>query len=175
MATLRSIGVQLQNLIVRGVVSRAGHKYQVKWLGDRVTPPVENFQPQGLYFRAPVGSECAAISPTGDTANAVLIGLHKRSAEPTDTIPEGAGGLHYLGTFGVYLAPDGTVHLGGGVAASDFVALAAKVTTQLNVLKAAIEDAVPVPNDGGVALQAGIVAALTDWPGDVAATKVRAT
>lgn len=56
------------------------------------------------------------------------------------------------------------VRIGG----AEPVALASLVATELGVLKDAISNAVPVAQDGGIALQAGIVAALADWPSSVA-------
>jgi hypothetical protein len=61
------------------------------------------------------------------------------------------------------------------VGGADFVALAAKVATELNVLKSAITSAVIVPLDGGASLKSSILTALTTWPGSVAASKVKAT
>jgi hypothetical protein len=61
-----------------------------------------------------------------------------------------------------------------GAGASDFVALAALVTAQLDDLKDAIKDAAVVANDGGAAFKANILTALTGWPRNVAASKVRA-
>lgn len=62
----------------------------------------------------------------------------------------------------------------GDETASDFVALASLVTDNLNALKDAIANAVPIAQDGGVGLQNTILAALADWPTDLAATKVQA-
>lgn len=131
MLSVRALTTKIINLCVRAVVTRSGEQYQAQWLGDRVTPPVENFQPQGLHFRVPVGAEHLLLSPCGETSAAVMIGAHKRNAMPKDTLAEGEGGLHYLGTFCVFVAKDGTVNLGGGVAATDYVALAAKVDTAI--------------------------------------------
>lgn len=64
------------------------------------------------------------------------------------------------------------IKLGGG---SDFVALAALVSSELSELKSAISGAATVPNDGGSAFKTAVVAALAAWPGSVAATKVKAT
>lgn len=52
------------------------------------------------------------------------------------------------------------VRIGG----SEAVALASLVAEQLSALKDAISGAVPVPNDGGAALQTQILAALATWP-----------
>jgi hypothetical protein len=61
-----------------------------------------------------------------------------------------------------------------GENANNYVALANLVVDELNVLKAAISGAAVVPNDGGAAFKANILAALATWPGSVAATKVKA-
>lgn len=71
------------------------------------------------------------------------------------------------------------VHLGQG--ATDFVALASLVLGQLQRVEDAITAGVPVPMDGGAALQTTILAALAGvlppnlpYPQSVAATKVKA-
>lgn len=83
----------------------------------------------------------------------------------------------------IHIKPNGEVHL-GGEAAADWVALAAKVGTELNAirtdidtLKAAFVAWVPNPPDGGAALKT----AAATWSatplgvaGSVAATKVKA-
>ncbi len=74
----------------------------------------------------------------------------------------------------IHLKTDGTVHLGGENGAQ-FAARASDVTTQLNTLKSAISGAAVVANDGGAALKANIIAALSGWPGSVAASKVKIT
>lgn len=63
----------------------------------------------------------------------------------------------------------------GSSAASDAVALSTLVIAQLNALKTAITNWVPVPNDGGAALKTALTAGLfPSWPASVGATKVRA-
>jgi hypothetical protein len=69
---------------------------------------------------------------------------------------------------------DGTNNLGAASGAA-FVALASLVTAQLNALKAAIVGWTPVPNDGGAALKAALTTLFSTWPGNVAATKAKAT
>jgi hypothetical protein len=72
------------------------------------------------------------------------------------------------------------IHVGGGIlrvgpdAGAEFVALSEKVEAQFQTLKDAITNAVPVPQDGGVALQSTILAALAAWPASVAAEKLKA-
>lgn len=68
----------------------------------------------------------------------------------------------------------GTVHLGAS-SATAFVALSTLVSAELTALKTAIAAAVVVPNDGGASLKSTLLAALASWPGNVAATRVKAT
>ncbi len=130
----RFLRVKIQNLVQRGVVTISGERYQGTHLGGRVADDLEHFAPQGLHFRAPVGSEYLQLHPVAETANAVMVCAHDRSGLPSDTMAVGEGGLHYRGTFKVFVSADGKVHLGGGIAASDFVALAAKVKTEIERL-----------------------------------------
>lgn len=59
--------------------------------------------------------------------------------------------------------------------AQDFVALAAKVFTELAAIKSAITGAVVVAGDGGASLKTTILAALASFPGSVAAQNVKVT
>ena len=61
-----------------------------------------------------------------------------------------------------------------GAAASQFVALADLVKTNLDTLKAAIAAAPTVPLDGGAAFKSSLVAALSAWPSPMASGKVQA-
>lgn len=70
--------------------------------------------------------------------------------------------------------PDAIVLGAEGVEAK-YVALAEKVEAELAALKDAIANAPVAPTDGGASFKAGILSALTTWPGDVAAEKVKAS
>lgn len=61
----------------------------------------------------------------------------------------------------------------GDQTATDFGALASLVATQLTTLKTAISAAPVVAGDGGASFKAVLLAALSSWPGSVAATKVK--
>lgn len=89
----------------------------------------------------------------------------------------------------VWLKADGTIELlTGGTAivvdadgvrlgsrdATEFVALAKLVAEQLTALKEAIAGASVTAADGGATFKSGIVTALANWPGSVAAKKVKA-
>ena len=73
----------------------------------------------------------------------------------------------------LHLKPNGEVHAGAATASS-FVALATLVAAELTALKTAISGAAVVTGDGGAAFKTNLLAALASWPGNVAATKVKA-
>lgn len=124
----------IRNLISRIAVNRPGAQPQVTGLGDRVYPDVENLQPQGLYFNPPAGAQGAMLSPAGDPSVALLVGV---GGDVPVAPAAGEGGLHYLGTYKLFLAADGSVHV-GQKDPTDFVALASKVDAQLTAFKTAI-------------------------------------
>lgn len=67
------------------------------------------------------------------------------------------------------------VHLGGdsGEDVAQFAAMSNKVEDALSTLKSVFDGWTPVPQDGGAALKAALSTALVNWPGSVAATKVK--
>lgn len=124
----------LKGMVTRVTVTRAGDKPQMRWLSARITPDVEVMHAQGLYFIAPRGAQGAGLAPSGDPSVAFAVGLG--GDKPAAPEP-GEGGLHYLGEWRVFVAEDGTVHL-GAKDPSDFVALAGKVDTAIAELKTAV-------------------------------------
>jgi phage gp45-like len=137
--------VALQNAVARGVVNRMDPDAafaQIQTLGARQRPDTEVLQGQGVHFKAPDGSDCIALAPAGDSGSAVAIVAGDRTQLPALSVPPmlpGEGGLHYLGTWKVYLSADGTVSLGAApLDATDFVALASKVDAAIVALKVAI-------------------------------------
>jgi len=129
----------------------------------------------GLYVSSRALARAAhATGPEGalaDTDGAVVLGSDGDAARIT-LRPSGVVEIAQGSAVVAKIDADGTVHLGG--AAGSLVALASLVNTQLTALKSAINDAAVVPNDGGAALKANIMAALASWPSSVAATKVSA-
>lgn len=170
----------LRNMVTRVFVNRSGERPQVEWFGGRVTPDATVLEPQGLHFVAPAGAGGAQLAPGGDPSNAVLVGLG--GSKPADSIAEGEGGLHLLGTFKIFLAADGTLHL-GAKDPSDFVALAGPVADALQALsdriavfEAAFAGWTVVAMDGGAALKAsytGSSMATGPGPGTIASATVK--
>lgn len=117
---LRRLRNMLQNLITYAAVDRPGTRYQVSGVGEHVRPAVDHLEPQGLHFRAPAGARGVALQPGGVPENVVL--LNAQGTTPGDALEPGMGGLHYLGTYKVFLDEDGNVRLG----ASNASALAAR-------------------------------------------------
>lgn len=131
---VRKLRVLMQNMITRVVVDRSENAgdYQVLWGGDRVTSKLEHLEPQGIHFRAARDAGGVVVNPGGTREGALL--LVAGGIVPNDVISEGEGGLHFLATWKVFLAQDGTVHLGSHEA-PDFVALASKVDAELKALR----------------------------------------
>jgi hypothetical protein len=140
--------VGLQNAVARGTINRNepdGQFAQVQTVGGRPRPETEVLQGQGVHFKAPDDADCLVLAPTGDSGNAVAVAAGDRAALPNDiTLAPGEGGLHYLGSWKVYLAADGTLHLGAKSdlepAPLDWVALASKVMLALLEIKDAFDN-----------------------------------
>lgn len=150
---MRNILVRLQNLITRVRVDRPGGKPQVAGRGDAVYSDREVFEPQGVHFVAAADAQGVQLSPDGQTSAGIVVGLGGQ--KPADGSP-GEGGLHLLGTYKIYLALDGKLHL-GAKDPGDFVALASKVDAAIATLSAATAagfGAVTAPGGGPAALAA---------------------
>ncbi len=148
----------IRNVIARCKVDRTGIKPQLTWLGGaRTTPDVEHMQPQGYHFIASADAQGVLAAPAGDPSVAVSLGLGGPIPDGDDA--PGEGGLHYLGSWRVYLAADGTIHL-GEKDPGDAVAVASLTAAELQALSdrlAVFERIfatwVPVATDGGAALK----------------------
>lgn len=108
----------LFGMIMRGIVTLVddGKKCQALQLEvldeDDVVEDVENFQPFGVSFRAPVGSEAIVCAVTGDQNHLVVLGIQNRSKRPKN-VKENEGGLYVNGVYRVFLDENGVVYLGG--------------------------------------------------------------
>jgi phage gp45-like len=132
---LRKLRVRIENAITRAVVERADAAAEYlhrKWGGDRLSPGVENLEPQGLHCSPPAGASAVLLAPGGSRAGVVALGVG--ASTPTDALEAGEGGLHLLGTFKVFMATDGTLHL-GKKDPDDYVALASKVDAAVSSLR----------------------------------------
>lgn len=76
---------------------------------------------------------------------------------------------------GVHIVPAGSFRRfsKAGSTTADFVALATETAAQLTTLKSAISGAAVVAGDGGASFKAAIIAALSSWPGTIAATSLK--
>jgi len=141
----RKVWSKVSTAILRAVVDRTSDDalisiVQAKWLGDRVSADVEYKQPQGLYFRPVSGAEGLYLAVAGNTSSGVLIAAQSRDDSPGGGgIAEGEGGMYYAGEFKVFLDSSGLVHL-GAKSGADYVALAAKVKTDLDAIKSFLDE-----------------------------------
>lgn len=137
---------RIKTLIQRVIVDRSDDggqvpEMQIKRFQDRAEV-VEEFKPQGLYFRTPADAEGIMVSPGGSSSNAVLLSAQDRDRWPAGgSIEEGEGGLHYLGAFKVFLDKDGIVYLGAPKGDADLTEGVRddKVQTELARLKSELD------------------------------------
>jgi len=102
----------------------------VKGMGEQ-THQAEHMQPAGLTAR-PTSGEGVAVAVGGNPDNLIVLGLANFSNRPTD-LAAGDTSLHDEHGGEVHLSETGIeIHQGG---VTDFVALAAKVLTELNDIR----------------------------------------
>lgn len=174
----------IRNLIVRCAVETPGLRPVLLWLSRRLSSGTEVFEPQGVHFRAPADAQGLLLSPNGDPSNAVAVGLSGEYPDETgeNALQPGEGGLHYLGTWRIYIDRFEAVHLGERNAA-DWVALKSLVEAELQKLsdRVAVFERTfaawtPVAMDGGAALKTAYEAdpgTPGAAPGNVGSTKVK--
>lgn len=126
------------------------------------------FLPVGLVprSRALQRAGAAGTEPLNPRPTGMVLGFDDEDGARVLVRANGAIEMETGGATAVKVDPSGTVNLGGAADAA-FVALASLVTAELSALKAAI--------DGGAAFKANLMTALSAWPGNVAATRVKAT
>lgn len=180
----RALGNLVTHVVKRGIVARsyfsdAVQKVQASMLDDDDVDDMPVYGPQGVSFRTPVDAEVMVIHPMGDPDQPSCIGTDQRGARPTEKpgggeVPEGAGGLHFLGSWRVYLSDDGVVYLGGAESSDEFVALATKVLNELNDIRTKFDAHIHVTTATvGATATAGVIAPPS--PGMGAAGSVAAT
>ena len=120
---------------------------------------------QGIPVRVGIPGAVAIMS----AGAIVLVGWEKGDSALPYAVPSWEAGASVT-----KLILNGSTVIAGAETGAQFVALANLVTQNFNTLKAAISGAAVVPNDGGAALKANILAALAAWPSSVAASQVKA-
>jgi phage baseplate assembly protein V len=175
---LRRLESRLNGMIARAVVATVNdalktQRIQLTIRGDNEVANAEHFQPYGLSFVPPSGSEAVALAVAGARSHTVAI-----CAQHPDKRPKGSdektGGLYTEGEWRLFIDADGIVHIGQEVGAA-FIPRDDLVQQQFVALKNAINAAVPVANDGGANLKTTLLAALASWPSSTAATKGKVT
>lgn len=140
-----------------------------------ITSPMAKGDTVLLIFNTRAPTEWRTTGETGTPADARLHGIGYPVAIPgylsnIATVPDTDDSIGRPGGLRIHWG-DGVVNVGDGTLK---VALADKVTAQLNTLKSAISGAVVVPNDGGLSLQTTILTALAAWPAAINSTNLAA-
>lgn len=176
-AWYRQLRNRLDTLISRGVIERVNdnrktQRVQATLLSEECEDDIEMLQPYGLSFVPPIGSEFVALAVGGARSHTVGLGAGKPGDRPIGA-NAAEGGLYTSGTYRVFIDEDGVVHLGERVA-DDYVALAAKVLTELQAIRtwANTHKHTGVTTGSGTSATPDITLAA---PASVAATKVKAT
>lgn len=182
-AAIRLLRARLDAVIARAVISRVNdalktQRLQLQILADETVDDVEHFQPYGLSFVPPVGSECIALGVAGARSHTIAICAQHPDQRPKD---KGAktGGLYTSGVWRLFIDANGIVHLGADSGA-EFVALAQKVLNELNAIRTKFDAHIHTTTATiGLGPTLGVIAVPTSTfggpAGSVAATKVKAT
>ncbi len=159
------------NLIVGRAVLEAAKNadgmlvMKVSLLSGEAAEDLEFFQSFGHASMPVAGSEGIAAAVGGNRNHLVLLAMCDRQNRPGD-LAEGESSLYSTGVR-VYARADGTIELGG---VADFVAMAAKVETELNALKDAINTHThAVSTTGSASAQSGTAAPAAGAAGAVGA------
>lgn len=180
----KAAGAILRAVITASKDAESSIQCEARWLADRDDVDLEYKQGQGVFFRPVAGAEGILLTPAGNRACAVLVLAEKNGGTPGGgSIGEGEGGLHYAGTYKVFLDSMGLVHL-GAKSGAEFVALADKVKTELDGIKSDLDTIATwtsahvhsgVMTGGGSSGPPAAGASLSYSPTTPAATKVKAT
>lgn len=137
--SLRQLGAFISHAIKQGIIERSGFNgstqiVQATMLDDDDVDDMPVYGPQGVAFRLPLEAEVMVVHAMGDAAIPACIGTNQRDARPTEKpgggeVPEGAGGLHFLGAWRVYLDDAGRVYLAGATDTAEPALLGGTATT----------------------------------------------
>jgi phage gp45-like len=145
---IRNIAIELVQRLLVKLVDDSGAVQMLQLDDEQVEDDdepaleCEMMLPYGFSSSPPEGSEVILTEVAGDSGQMVALTAQHREYRPRDLQP-GEAGLHYLGDFKVYLADDGTVHLGDR-AATDFVALASLVDARFDALESKLNDHIEI-------------------------------
>lgn len=178
MESLRKLRHRVDATVARVVIERVNdalktQRVTISILAGETAPDVEHFQPYGLSFTPPVGSEAIGLAVAGARSHTLAICAQHPGERPTDS-PARTGGLYTQGAWRLFVDANGVVHLGAETGA-EFVALAAKVLAELQSIKTAYDSHTHVVTVAGVPITSVIPVPLLTAPQSVAASKVKAT
>lgn len=111
-------------VVVRAYFDRSTQVAQVEMLDEDDVDEMPVYGPPGVAFRYPEGAEVIVVHPMADASLPSIVGMNQRDARPTEKpgggeVPHGAGGLHFLGEWRVYVDDQGRTFLGGAADTSE--------------------------------------------------------
>ena len=116
-----AVAGRLANAIKTGIVERSRfgettNVVQVTMLSDDDADDMAFYGDMGVAFRLNEGAEVVALELLG--GDAAVVGTNQRGNRPTEKpgggeVPEGCGGLHYLGEWRFYVDDAGSVFIAG--------------------------------------------------------------
>lgn len=140
--TLTAMGQRLAQVVKGGIVERARfsgevNEAQVSMLSEDDVDDAPIYGDMGVAFRLKEGLETLVVNVMGDGDKPTVIGTSQRGYRPTEKpgggeVPEGCGGLHYLGAWRVYIDDAGAVYLAGATDTSEPALLGATAVTLYN-------------------------------------------
>jgi phage baseplate assembly protein V len=181
MESLRKLRHRVDATVARVVIEKVNdalktQRVTVSILAGETAPDVEHFQPYGLSFTPPVGSEAIGLAVAGARSHTLVICAQHPGERPTES-PARTGGLYTNGEWRLYIDASGVVHLGAETGA-EFVALAQLVRTQLDDIRAKFDAHIHTTTATLGLAGVAVVAPPTALMGpaqSVAASKVKAT
>lgn len=112
-------------IVERSYFDKASNTIQATGIDDDdIADDALVYEPVGVAFRAPVETRALLVHEMADETKPSVAGFDMRGSRPTTDpaggdVPEGCGGLHYLGAWRVYVDDAGRTYLGGAADTSE--------------------------------------------------------
>ena len=159
---IRTLTARVSTAVTRGVITLVNDSLKTQGLQvtlrvDEAADRVEHFQPFGVSFHPPRGSELLCVAVGGSQDHLVGLAATHRDSRPTG-VEEGEGGLYNQDGWKVFLLSDNTVSL-GSESGADWAARADRVDAMFNAVSQAFAAGALGATKGGLDGGAGAMTA----------------